>query len=251
MVTRAQASSTSISCFTPKPPPMRGLTTRMRRMGRSRMRAMMRRTWKGTWVLVWITRRPLSSRYVWQTWVSIGACWAYCVSQVVSTTWAQAAKAAGASPTAMSTAAARLWAASQMPSASGSSWMTGAPGARRGVQGEHRGQHLVVHRDQAQGLHREARRLGGHDGHPVAHEADLGVEHAGVVGARLGVPLAGGGEADRGSVLVGEHQGHPGHGGRRRRRRCGGCGRGRGGWPGAPGAGCPASRGRRRTPGGR
>ncbi len=47
-VTSPATSSSSTSCFTPKPPPMRGLMTRMRCTGTSSTRATMRRTWKGT-----------------------------------------------------------------------------------------------------------------------------------------------------------------------------------------------------------
>ena len=53
-----------ISCLPPKPPPMRGLITRMRRMGMPSSGAMMRRTWKGTWVEVRTISRWSSSSQV-------------------------------------------------------------------------------------------------------------------------------------------------------------------------------------------
>ncbi len=62
MVRCAQMSSIITSCLLPNPPPMRGLMTRMRLMGRPSTGARMRRTWNGTWVLVRITSRSSSSQ---------------------------------------------------------------------------------------------------------------------------------------------------------------------------------------------
>ncbi len=62
MVRCAQMSSISTSCLLPKPPPMRGLMTRMRLIGSPSTGARMRRTWNGTCVLVRITRRSSSSQ---------------------------------------------------------------------------------------------------------------------------------------------------------------------------------------------
>ena len=50
-------SSISISCFTPNPPPIRGLMMRIFLTGRPRRGATIRRTWNGTWVEVVISRR--------------------------------------------------------------------------------------------------------------------------------------------------------------------------------------------------
>ncbi len=62
MVRCAQISSRYTSCLLPKPPPMRGFTTRMRLIGNPNTGAIIRRTWKGTCVLVRMTRRSSSSQ---------------------------------------------------------------------------------------------------------------------------------------------------------------------------------------------
>lgn len=57
-VTNAVKISTQPDCLAPKPPPMRGFTTRTRACGMSRAPATMRRTWKGTCVEEVTVRRP-------------------------------------------------------------------------------------------------------------------------------------------------------------------------------------------------
>ena len=48
-------------CLAPKPPPMRGFTTRTWLLGMQRAFATMRRTWKGTCVEATTQMRPCSS----------------------------------------------------------------------------------------------------------------------------------------------------------------------------------------------
>ena len=87
---------------------------------------------------------------------------------------------------------------------------------RAGLHGllrvEDRGQHLVLHFDELQGLLHQLRRLGRHDGHPVPHVADLAVQAHLVVGGRVGVALAAAGVDDPLHVLVGEHRVDAGQG---------------------------------------
>ena len=59
--TMATTSSSSTSCFEPKPPPMRGLMTRTFCTGIPSVCATMRREWKGTCVEVVMTMRPAPS----------------------------------------------------------------------------------------------------------------------------------------------------------------------------------------------
>ena len=82
-------------------------------------------------------------------------------------------------------------------------------GGERVVDGEHRREQLVVDFDESQCLLGDDLRLGGNGGHPVAHEADLGVEHPRVVWARLGVALACGGIAGGRGVGMSQHDRHP------------------------------------------
>ena len=74
MVKWPTISSSNISCLTPKPPPMRGLMTRMRLTGSPNRGATMRRTWKGTWVEVRMMSRSSESHQLMAIWGSIGAC---------------------------------------------------------------------------------------------------------------------------------------------------------------------------------
>ncbi len=75
------------------------------------------------------------------------------------------------------------------------------------VHREHRREDFVVHLDQIEGLLGDGVVLGGHRRHVVADEADLGVEHAGVVGRGLRIALARRRVAGGRGIAVGEDAG--------------------------------------------
>ncbi len=108
MVRWQQMSSISTSCLPPKPPPMRGLITRMRFSGRPMTGAIIRRTWKGTWVLVRTTMRPSSSHQETQMCGSMLTWCCFCTSYVPSMIRSDAAKPWSTSPTSACNWAARL-----------------------------------------------------------------------------------------------------------------------------------------------
>ena len=62
-------------CFAPKPPPMRGLTTRTSLFLSSSAVARMRRTWNGICVEETTSSRPYASQRVKARNVSIMHCW--------------------------------------------------------------------------------------------------------------------------------------------------------------------------------
>ena len=75
------------------------------------------------------------------------------------------------------------------------------------VDGQDRLQDLVVDRDQADSSSRQLERVGRDRRHAVPHPTHLGVEHAGVVGRRLRITLAGSGVPLVGGVPMIEDDG--------------------------------------------
>ena len=82
---------------------------------------------------------------------------------------------------------------------------------QRGVEIQHRLQHLVLHLDELQRLIDGLLRLTGHDGHRVAHIAHLPVEDIAVIGRALRVALTRLGEPLVGHVLPGQSADDAGH----------------------------------------
>ncbi len=108
MVRCAQMSSIITSCLLPKPPPIRGLITRIRLTGSPSTGARMRRAWNGTCVLAWITSRSSESQCVMQTYGSMGVCCTRGTSYSPSKTRSACFSAASTSPSSMSMRAAML-----------------------------------------------------------------------------------------------------------------------------------------------
>ena len=183
-------SSMSISCLAPKPPPMRGLITRMSLISRSIRGASIRRVWKGTCVAVRTTMRSSESSHATEMWFSIGTCCTWCTRYVISKTWSASANPASTSPRWASMWWTMLRSRSWMWVVSSSSWMTGAPRFHRLELVEDRRQDVVGDLDQAQGLVGDLRGLGGHSRHAVADVTDLRVEAHLVVRVRVGPALA-------------------------------------------------------------
>ena len=79
------------------------------------------------------------------------------------------------------------------------------------INGEHGFQHLVLDLDRLDGSLRLLQCLGGHGSDPIAHVADLGVEHEGVVGRRFGIALTRCAVRHPGHVAVIQDRFHAGH----------------------------------------
>ena len=103
-----------------------------------------------------------------------------------------------------------LCAASWILVESGSSWITGAPGAMACSMSSTAGSTSYSTSIRRSARSAMARRLGRHGRHAVAHEAHLGIEQVGVVRRRLRPRLAGGGVRHARHVLISEDRVHPG-----------------------------------------
>ena len=125
----AQMSSITISCLPPKPPPMRGLMTRMRRTGICRIIATWRRTWNGIWVLVRMTSRSSASSQLITMCGSIVACCCRGVRYSRSRIRSACLKPSATFPSSLWMSPARFRFGSRIWVESGSSWMTDTPGS--------------------------------------------------------------------------------------------------------------------------
>ena len=105
---------------------------------------------------------------------------------------------------------AMLRSTSATPTASGSSWMTGAPGCMVAMGSKTGGQHFILDFDQVERGPGDVGRLGGDDGHAVAHVAHLVVERDLIPRMRVGPGLAARSVDDARDILVGQHGMHAG-----------------------------------------